>query len=56
VRLLEEIRAAGYPAGYSQLQALVQRVRPISVRRSAAAARALQMSCCRPSRNSSPSV
>jgi transposase-like protein len=31
VRLLEEIRAAGYPGGYSQLKAFVQRVRPPSV-------------------------
>jgi transposase len=31
VRLLEEIRAAGYPGGYSQLKAFVQRVRPTSV-------------------------
>jgi transposase len=28
VRLLDEIRAAGYPGGYSQLKAFVQRVRP----------------------------
>jgi transposase len=31
VRLLEEIRAAGYPGGYSQLKAFVQRVRPTAV-------------------------
>src|SRR5690242_16588405 len=30
VRLLEEIRAAGYVGGYSQLKAFVRRVRPIS--------------------------
>ena len=30
VRLLDEIRAAGYPGGYSQLKAFVQRVRPMS--------------------------
>ena len=29
VRLLDEIRAAGYPGGYSQLKAFVQRVRPM---------------------------
>jgi len=29
VRLLDEIRAAGYPGGYSQLKAFVQRIRPI---------------------------
>ena len=28
VRLLDEIRAAGYTGGYSQLKAFVQRVRP----------------------------
>ena len=28
VRLLEEIRAAGYPGGYTQLKAFVQQVRP----------------------------
>jgi transposase len=28
VRLLDEIRAAGYPGGYSQLKAFVRRVRP----------------------------
>jgi len=29
VRLLDEIRAAGYAGGYSQLKAFVRRVRPI---------------------------
>src|SRR5688572_13942189 len=29
VRLLEEIRAAGYTGGYSQLKGFVQRVRPV---------------------------
>ena len=32
VRLLDEIRAAGYPGGYSQLKAFVQRVRPTPAR------------------------
>jgi len=36
VRLLEEIRAAGYTGGYSQLTALVRQLRPVAQRTSEA--------------------